>query len=88
MIWLALLLSLVVVVGFVRIGLYFIADWFLMTRPPLPPLRAWQLSTDHCRRPMARPLDAETLEPIGDWRKMPRFSGFMQVKNGVLYARV
>ena len=82
-----LMLSLLVVIGLLRIAAYFLADWLLMTRPLLPPMYAWQFSTDHCQQPMARPLDPETLGPVDDWRAMPRFSGMMRVENGLLFAR-
>ena len=84
---LALLLTFLVVIGGLIVASYLLETWLLETAPPLPPMRAWQLSNDYCRFPMARPLDPETLEPVGDWRLMTRFTGMMMVKNGVLFAR-
>lgn len=79
-----LLLSLLVVIGLLRVASFFLADWRLMTRPPLPPMYAWRLAPGWR---MAQPLDIETFEPVGPWRPMPRFTGLMQVRSGILYAR-
>ena len=72
------------------LGLILSAAW--SGRPPSRdqyPLRAWQFRTDYCERPMVRALDPETLEPIRHalWIPMPKFTGLMHVRNGILYAR-
>jgi len=84
---LELLLTAVVIAGLLRVANYLLSDFRLMTQPQLPPMHAWELKTDYCHRPMARALDSETLEPVGGWRPMPKFTGMMRVQNGVLYAR-